>query len=504
MYNAEALARNGQGKMIDVPGIGKNIANAYEQLRRAAESVEEQLLLQRAIRRFYNRSVMFSSNKKPSGVGTELIIDMTHARYLANETVSEDTARAITRLVGQYAGTYQELGHLRVPRDDRLRWVLDILSVETEVMLNPRYERSALAYVALQHYLELFPREKLVSTPEEESQYEFCLYIAVHQALLKSDIATVRHDLMRVYRQSPEDLSGFAELNRSVDEAFSSHLTQKLRQVLGRYGAPFRVVRALTENRADMPELLSNREVFLDAYNHQIGREYDSLSKRLSRGIQRSILFIFITKIWVGLAVEIPYDLLVLGHVALLPLAVNLLFPPLYMASFKLGLRIPSPANATAMRHYIDQAFYTGGDLTGQFVRIGNRSISPFARVIYTLMFILPLSLMIYTLSVLHFAAVQGVIFFVFLSTASFLGFRLSRMPRDLELVPRQTKFFGAVRDFFYLPFIVMGQWISSRYARLNIVARILDILVEMPLKTGLRRVRQWARFLNEKHDEIY
>jgi hypothetical protein len=111
---------------------------------------------------------------------------------------------------------------------------------------------------------------------------------------------------------------------------------------------------------------------------------------------------------------------------------------------------------------------------------------------------------MIYVLSLLHFTFVQGIIFFVFLSTASFLGFRLSRLSRDLELVPRPSGSSGALRDFFYLPFIVMGQWISSRYARLNIVARVLDILVELPLKTVLRMMRQWARFLNEKHEEIY
>ncbi len=92
-YNAEALARKQEGKIIEVPGIGQNIASAYEQLRRAAESAEEQLLLQRAIRRFYRRSIAFSSNKEPSGVGSELILDLTHAGYLANQSVSAQTAK---------------------------------------------------------------------------------------------------------------------------------------------------------------------------------------------------------------------------------------------------------------------------------------------------------------------------------------------------------------------------------------------------------------------------
>jgi len=97
---------------------------------------------------------------------------------------------------------------------------------------------------------------------------------------------------------------------------------------------------------------------------------------------------------------------------------------------------------------------------------------------------------------------VQAVIFFVFLSTASFLGFRLSTMVRELEVLS-STNTLSAIRDFFYLPFILVGQWLSSKYARINAVAFVLDIAIELPLKTVLRLIRQWARFINEKHDQL-
>jgi hypothetical protein len=96
------------------------------------------------------------------------------------------------------------------------------------------------------------------------------------------------------------------------------------------------------------------------------------------------------------------------------------------------------------------------------------------------------------------------VIFVVFLSTASFLGFRLSTMVRDLEIISHQTNFLSTVRDFFYLPFILLGQWLSSKYARVNAVPQFLDVAIELPLKSILRLFRQWTRFINEKHDEIY
>ena len=77
-------------------------------------------------------------------------------------------------------------------------------------------------------------------------------------------------------------------------------------------------------------------------------------------------------------------------------------------------------------------------------------------------------------------------------------------MIRELELVSHNAKFLATVRDFFYLPFILVGQWLSSKYARINAVAHVLDVMIELPLKTVLRLIRQWTRFIKEKHDEIY
>jgi hypothetical protein len=122
----------------------------------------------------------------------------------------------------------------------------------------------------------------------------------------------------------------------------------------------------------------------------------------------------------------------------------------------------------------------------------------------YGLLFVIPFAVTVYILMLLHFNVVQMVIFFMFMSTASFLGFRLSSMVRELELVTPNSRILSTIRDFFYLPFILVGQWLSSKYARVNAVAHILDILIELPLKTVLRLVRQWTNFLNEKHDEIY
>lgn len=498
--------QNKQGNPIQVPGTGKVISSAYEQLRNAAEYTEEHLLLQRAIKRFFNRYFAFFT-KRPDhlgNVGEELIVELTQAGYLNNGEFGTGTAHKIRHLAEQYMQTYYQLREARVSRDDASDWVLSVLAVEAEGLLNPHSNFTALAYSFYQHYLELFPRDVFTSNQQENEEYDLCLYIAVHQALLKSDISIVRHDLMRMYRITPHDLQTFIQFNRTVNELYMSKFTHRLKRAVSKYGAPMRIVKSMVDERNDLPELLGDQKRFMGAYDHQVGKEYKLVNRRVNKGIIKSIIFIFITKVIIGVGIEVPYDLIVVGYIAILPLAVNLLFPPLYMASLKLGLKVPSLANAQALHDYIEKALYTPHLPVTPTFRDSTRTASTLSKWLYTLLFFIPFAVTVYCLHLLHFNIVQASIFFAFLSTASFFGFRLSSMIRELELMAHHSNMLSTLRDFFYLPFILVGQWLSSKYAKVNAVAYFLDVAIELPLKTVLRLIRQWTRFLNEKHDEIY
>jgi hypothetical protein len=37
----------------------------------------------------------------------------------------------------------------------------------------------------------------------------------------------------------------------------------------------------------------------------------------------------------------------------------------------------------------------------------------------------------------------------------------------------------------------------------MNVVALVLDTLIELPLKTALRLIRQWTGFLDDKKDQF-
>jgi len=275
-------------------------------------------------------------------------------------------------------------------------------------------------------------------------------------------------------------------------------------RLINKNGAPLRILKRLIDDYPEISNSFNDKVAFLSAYEAQTEKEYKEVSKRVNRGIIKSIAFLFITKVIVGLAIEIPYDLYVTGAIIWLPLVVNLLFPPVYMAALKFSMKLPGHANTAALREYIERLFYdTKQESYYIHAKPSSGDSSALLNIMYGTMFIFVFSLVTLRLWLWDFAPVHIFIFFLFLSTASFLGFRLSRMIRELEMVTTNQGSISILRDFLYTPFILVGRWISDKYARVNVVALILDMAIELPLKTFLRLTRQWTQFLNDKKDQL-
>ncbi len=491
------------GDAIVVPGAGRTISSAYEQLRNAAEYGEGRHILQHAIKRFYKR-LLFMVREQPEKVGQELVIELVQSGYLQDGQYGTNTAKAISKLATEYMHIYARLREAHVPQPRAHEWVLAALSVRTDDLLQPYASQLALASFAHDQFLQQLPKERLARTPDERADFEVALYVAIHQALLKSNLDVVRTDLLRLYNQTGADIHEYALWNERIERLYSSPFTARLKRLVSKNGAPYRVLKGMSDEKPDTPELLANREQFIQAYSYQINREYGQLARRLNAGLIKSIIFLLITKSVIGLGVEVPFDLWRYGVLRLLPLTINLLFPPLYMATIRLGVTLPTSGDARKTAHYMEQLLY-GDEPPHINVRERAKPYSPLAKTVSTILFLIPFGITVLALRRLEFNLLQVGIFFIFFSTASFLGFRLSGMVRELKMSSRrETGLFPILLDFFYLPFIQLGQWLAGKYAAINVVGEFLDTAIELPLKSVLRLLRLWIRFLNEKYDELY
>jgi hypothetical protein len=487
---------------IHIVGAGATLTAAYEQLRNAAEYAEEHVLLQRAIRRFYRRLFLLKDRKQLLSSGEELIVELTHAGYLANDSVAEDDVQAISALSTRYFDAYEDLHRNKsVNYEQADKWTYELLAVEVEWMLNDNNQLQAFTQFAHSYYSQTIDFDQL--SLSKDDGLDVSLYVAIHRALLKSDDAVLRLGLLKRYQQDVSQLETYITTNQQIEQVLSAPATEKLFRIVDRRGAPLRVLRHMIDDDSSMERLVHNREQMLHAFESQVNSDYSSINTRINNGIIKSVVFLIITKFLIGIAIEVPYDYLVFDMILWTPLLINLLFPPVYMVLLRATMTLPGRANTTRLVEQIDATLYAA-EPAKQLSRRSKQAFGAGYNVAYGVLFVAVFGGVAFSLwRFFGFDLMHLAIFFVFLSAASFLGFRLSRMIRELESIETYQNGITLVRDFLYMPFVVVGRYISDKYSKINVVALALDMLIELPLKTILRLIRQWAAFISAKKDQL-
>ncbi len=498
-----------KGDAFYVDTAGSKLTSAYEQIRNASEYADDHLFRQRAIRRFFNRTLSFHDKTNISNLAEDLATELILAGYTTNGSISNANCKDIKAQIKRYYHAYWQYAKIERQHSKRQQfkaWILDVLSVRCEQIIQPnvrQFSFTHFAFTYLQNEITLETLQNQTGENIKPEEHSIILYIAIQQALLKLDNATIRTSLIDSYHQDITILANFETFNGRVDRLLESSPVATAVRIIKKNGATLRMI--YSGFYAPNAELgikdLESEGTFEYSLENHIKREYSLLDKLLDNAIVKSIIFLIITKSIIGLAIEVPYDLMVVGHIEWLPLVINLFFPAVFIGLSRLTLTIPNTRNTKAI---IDQA--TAIVFSGhQPIKIHSKKPTASAgfSIAYGLMFLVAFAGLSYILYLLKFNIVQGVIFVVFLSTASFLVFRMSTQIREIEAVTPSKRFTAVLRDIIYLPFIYVGQQISSKYAKMNIIAMTLDMLIEMPLKSMLRTFRQWTAFLNNKRDDL-
>lgn len=507
-YESSLLARR-QKDTIHVPTVGSRLSTAYEQLRNASEYAETDLLQQRAIRRYLKRVLSFHTKVSVTHLADELVTELTQAEYIANDRITRADVKVISGHIKRYYDAYWTYAENERNTSKKMlfqEWMLDVLAVRCEQTLQSHVRQLMFVHFAVSYLAGRVKTRKLIKNHEKVSDEDMVivLYIGAHRALLKSDNATIRTALVDSYQKDVTDLDAFVSFNQKLERLLNLKTTIYATRIISKNGAALRFIYSgffasdapLTIHSLKSPEALEQN------LRQHVEHEYALLNKRLDTGIIRSIIFLLITKGIIGFAIEFPYDMIVYGELILVPFLINLFFPSVFIAFSRLTLSTPGERNTSAVINQVTNILFEndGRDFP---IRLQKESSSIGFNTAYAITFLIVFAGVSYILYLLNFNIVQGIIFFVFLSTASFLSFRLSRQIQELEVVNTRQDSLSLLRDIIYMPFAAVGQWISYRYAQVNIVAMALDILIELPLKTILRLVRQWTQFLNEKKDEL-
>lgn len=498
------------GEVITVSDTVSAAASVYESLRNTLEYDEEHLLRRNAIRRILKRRL---GEESAEAFSIDLLRELIWARYLPNGKVPEMMVATVAGILAKYRVLFDAA---EGSGDGSEEWLLDVVSAEVEYALSPPYGDEALANLA---YEELRSRIQWASTVVAEQDRDLQLYVAVHRAALKSNLATLRFrtlclffpDWTKAGSGSPvvgELSAALPDVIQTIERHMQHPAADQMFRLVRKYIFVFQLLHDVAKDRPeDISAALNGDASGLDAsLRKAASSRYRKFHARLRRGVVRAVLFLLCTKSILALLIELPYERFVLGESAWTPLLVNIAFHPFLLGFIGLTVTIPEKKNTARVIDLAHALLGQGNDFSVTFKAKrtwGRGSLAFVFRLLYAAFFLFTIGIITTLLTALRFNPLSIVFFLFFLALVTFFGLKIRSSRKELLVIDAGGGTLGTVSDILFLPIIRAGRWIAMRAPRVNIFLFFLDYIIEAPFKSAIRLIEGWLSYLREKREEI-
>lgn len=501
------------GDVIEVSVPASAAASMYEKVRAAVDYQEEHLLRRNAIARILKR--LLGSDVVIEKMAYDLLRELIWAKYLPNKEIPETFADKLVPVFLKYEPLLRAVDERSIKREEAFNWILDVMSSEVEYAIAPPVNDEALVSFM---YEEM--KERIAWDPQMElsdEQKDLRLYIAVHKTLLKSNTATLRFRVLTLYypdwpgastKQRAKEIADDIEtVMQVIDTEISDPLTERLSILLRRKAGVFRVIKDVADanNEDELLALLDNPEALDKEVGKALKKRTADFRTRLKRTVVRSVLFLFLTKMLFALLLEVPFDLIFAREHRYYPLAINILFPPFFLALIALTVTIPERKNTEDYVNAV-RAINVGADHDLLNIRLKKNTFGAWSKIFdfaYAFLFILTYGLIAAFLGHVGFNWLSTGLFLFFLSLVTFFGIRIRFSTRDILLSSTRTGILGSMFDLFMLPIVRAGRWLSVKVAQVNVFIYFFDFIIEAPVKVAIRFLEGWISFIREKKEEI-
>ena len=515
--NVEKSYNKTNEEKIKVHQVSSKIAFLYERVRNAVDYKEEHLLRKNAVERILKRRL--TTEKNELDVAKFLIFELIRARYLPNEKIPEGRINEIKEIIEKYTLLINKIPEGTDKKENSSEylfdWVTEVASCEIEEKIAPSGREDAIVDFASQII------DKKLNIPErtiKKKDKKIQIYIAVLRNLTKSDLPLIRYRLFKMkhpewfFAPSEELIIKLAqnidllvndtekEINHPLGENFSRFVKKNL--------AYFTVLEnVILKNINNIDKIISHHFHLEDAIKEACVKKYREAKIKLRRAATRSIIYIFITKMFLAFIVEFPFDKYILEHVNYVALGINIIFPPLLMLLVVVTIKVPSKKNTEIIVSEIKEMIYdkyTNPPFTIKGILSKGSLFLKVFRFFYILLFLASFGLIIFVLGKIDFSVVSIALFLFFLSVVSYFGIRIRQNARELVVTKRKEGIISFITDLFSIPILQMGQWLSVKLSNVNIFVFVLDFIIEAPFKTFVEIFEGWIYFIKEERDKIY
>lgn len=500
-------------------GVNEVVAKAvlaYEKIRNIVDYRDEHLLRKSAINRICKRR--FSEVLRGAQVGESIIKELIRAGYIENYALPETKINQVNKAFNKTANLWLSVkDSFNFSEQNKMKnWLLGLVSVEIEDILIPtEFKQSLILATYSIARLQTEIKDDSMSKDEKDLQ----LYVGCQRALFKSDNDMIAYSLLKLYypnwikNPSPEVFEelkiDISKIKNMIDYQVYHPLARKIQKYCKPFSVYFYIIKDLIEENPDKAEQMLN-----DAKQTKIhlkiiiAKKKKSIKSRLNKSIFRAIIYIFLTKMLIALAIEVPFEYFVLGELKYVPLLLNLFVPIVILFFIGKTIIVSSAKNSEKI---LEQ---TMNIIFGRTERMKKRIIKParnwgaikhlvFA-LFYLFTYIITFGGLIWLLIQLEFSIVSATIFIVFLSIVSFFGYRLRQQAKEMHVMKIKGGFLSGLFEFFFMPVIKVGQWISVKFSKINIFIFILDFIIAAPFNVIIEVIDDWFAFLKEKKEEIY
>jgi hypothetical protein len=504
----------------DVPKIAVNevvsrIAFLYEKIRTVVDFKEEHLLRKDAIRRSLDRRMLMGT--QGTAIAGPLIMELIRAGYLENKLVPQEKVVTVANVINRYVYLVNVMSVNQPSRERKKwrKWLIDIASVELEEELSPNPKQNALVECMYRSISANFVTKNEKLSEEEKN---ILVYVAILRVLTKANRATIEYLLLKLYYPNWRtlDISNSRKIRKemaAIREKIDSHVDHPLNRYFSvrvkKYTPLFVILQDVVEKDPDNAmEILSNPEDLENAVEQACNDRYEDQKARINRSIVRSLMYIFMTKMLLALAIEVPIDYYFYEDFNYLPVTVNILFHPLFLATLVLTAKKPGSDNTEKIILGIKEIVYgyenEGGphEIKRKPRKRGFGAVV--FNVLYAILFAVSFGAIIFILRKIGFHAPSIGLFLLFLSMVSFFGIKIRQSAKELIVLDKKERISTLPFDLLALPLVRAGRWISLNFSRVNLFVFFLDVIIEAPFKALIEVFEDWLSFLREKKEEIY
>lgn len=493
---------------ITVSPIVSKLAEWYEKLRNAMEYRQEEVVFQSAIKRILTRKLLI---RMDSSIAEALTRELVWAKYVPENEISDQEIQLIDSKIKLFLDLKKQVSQKKIIRGDLLNeWIVEILSSELTELLTPNQEKEAMINYIF-HALD----KNITVEKETDEVKNIQLYIAIRRMYAKENTALLRHSLFKQYfgeltEQSLNSIvNDFEKGYRNIEDALDHHLKHKMQSYVKKFIPPFLILdQLLHDKKSSINSLLDNKEEFNKEIEKICNEKYNSIQKKVSRAILRSFIFVAISKVFFGFAIEGTYERIVYGHIVWLSLALNIIIPITVMALSALFMKPPKEGNTKRIQDGIGLLLFSEFPIIGYKTILKNPKVRHFSFVqtifwtLSLLTYIISFGLIVSLLKLVQYNIVSIGVFLFFFAIISFLIYRIYQTSKTYSYLQRQS-FRSLFVDFFFLPIAQVGRHLTEGISQVNVMLLVFDFVIETPFKALFQFFDQWFLYLHSRRETM-